>query len=134
MIGGHGHVTPRSDGAKARCGGPGICAACSRELAQAQNLAEFNPDWTIRPGVLLADEIAASGLRDPGAPAKISGLAPDVIAGVLDGSVQIDETLAAGLARIGGTARLWLALEQRYRADLAAGRKDISDPPAGADQ
>lgn len=30
---GHGHVHPRPDGAKARCGGPGICAACSREAA-----------------------------------------------------------------------------------------------------
>lgn len=30
---GHGHVTPRPDGAKVRCGGPGICSACSRELA-----------------------------------------------------------------------------------------------------
>jgi NTP pyrophosphatase (non-canonical NTP hydrolase) len=28
---GHGHVTPNPDGSKARCGGPGICAACSRE-------------------------------------------------------------------------------------------------------
>ncbi len=30
---GHGHVTPNADGSKARCGGPGICAACSRESA-----------------------------------------------------------------------------------------------------
>lgn len=33
MIGGHGHVTPRADGAKARCGGPTICSECARELA-----------------------------------------------------------------------------------------------------
>jgi hypothetical protein len=30
---GHGHVTPNPDGAKARCGGPGLCGACARELA-----------------------------------------------------------------------------------------------------
>jgi hypothetical protein len=30
---GHGHVTPRPDGAKARCGGPGICPDCSKEQA-----------------------------------------------------------------------------------------------------
>lgn len=37
MIGGHGHVTPRPDGAKARCGGPGLCTTCSREqVAQCQ--------------------------------------------------------------------------------------------------
>lgn len=26
---GHGHVYPRPDGVKARCGGPGVCAYCS---------------------------------------------------------------------------------------------------------
>lgn len=36
MIGGHGHVTPRPDGAKARCGGPGLCAQCSQEQARKQ--------------------------------------------------------------------------------------------------
>lgn len=30
---GHGHVRPRPDGVKARCGGPGLCAACAREAA-----------------------------------------------------------------------------------------------------
>lgn len=28
---GHGHVTPRPDGLKARCGGPGICHTCNEE-------------------------------------------------------------------------------------------------------
>lgn len=31
---GHGHVYPRPDGIRARCGGPGICAECSREAAR----------------------------------------------------------------------------------------------------
>ena len=30
---GHGHVTPNPDGTQARCGGPGICGECSREMA-----------------------------------------------------------------------------------------------------
>jgi len=33
---GHGHVRLRPDGVKARCGGPGLCAECSRELAQME--------------------------------------------------------------------------------------------------
>ncbi|HJR04376.1 MAG TPA: hypothetical protein VKA83_22230 [Methylomirabilota bacterium] len=33
---GHGHVWPRPDGAKARCGGPGICRVCSADQAQHQ--------------------------------------------------------------------------------------------------
>jgi hypothetical protein len=31
---GHGHVRPRPDGFRARCGGPGICGQCSREASQ----------------------------------------------------------------------------------------------------
>lgn len=30
---GHGHVFPRPDGLKARCGGPGLCVECSHDLA-----------------------------------------------------------------------------------------------------
>lgn len=48
---GHGHVHPRPDGAKARCGGPGICSECSREQAAdvaarraALERAEFRGD------------------------------------------------------------------------------------------
>ncbi len=87
----------------------------------------FDPDWTMRPGVHLAEEIEATGLRAPTAPAKISGLPPEAIAGVLDGSVEITPSIAEGLARIGGTARLWLAIEQNYRRALASGKRDISD-------
>lgn len=32
---GHGHVNPRPDGVRARCGGPGFCAECSHEQAMA---------------------------------------------------------------------------------------------------
>jgi ribosomal protein S27AE len=68
---GHGHVWPRPDGAKVRCGGPGICPACSMDLAAHQprftcprcNMVSYLPrdiaegycgnchDWTgTRPG------------------------------------------------------------------------------------
>ena len=30
---GHGHVRPRKDGMKARCGGPAICSECAKEAA-----------------------------------------------------------------------------------------------------
>lgn len=30
---GHGHVWPRPDGVKARCGGPGMCTQCSHDQA-----------------------------------------------------------------------------------------------------
>ena len=37
MNGGHGHVIPRPDGAKARCGGPALCSVCAAELAAAED-------------------------------------------------------------------------------------------------
>jgi hypothetical protein len=33
---GHGHVFKRPDGVKARCGCPGMCSECSRDLARAE--------------------------------------------------------------------------------------------------
>jgi len=33
---GHGHVYPRADGVKARCGGPGLCEVCSADQARKQ--------------------------------------------------------------------------------------------------
>ncbi|MBL4833611.1 MAG: hypothetical protein JKY26_06505 [Pseudomonas sp.] len=33
---GHGHVYHRPDGERARCGGPGICAQCSKDQAQKE--------------------------------------------------------------------------------------------------
>jgi hypothetical protein len=40
----HGHVTPRRDGAKNRCGGPACCSDCARELA-AQDARLFGDGW-----------------------------------------------------------------------------------------
>lgn len=34
QISGHGHVFPRVDGVRARCGGPPFCDACNSELAR----------------------------------------------------------------------------------------------------
>lgn len=31
---GHGHVFPRPDGVRARCGGPGLCKVCSADAAK----------------------------------------------------------------------------------------------------
>lgn len=34
---GHGHVYPRIDGVKARCGGPGLCSECARDAGRLHN-------------------------------------------------------------------------------------------------
>lgn len=31
---GHGHVFPRTDGVKARCGGPYLCSLCAQDAAR----------------------------------------------------------------------------------------------------
>lgn len=31
---GHGHVYPRPDGVKARCGGPALCSTCAADAAR----------------------------------------------------------------------------------------------------
>lgn len=41
---GHGHVYPRPDGVKARCGGPGICSECASALARKQHEASTAKD------------------------------------------------------------------------------------------
>ncbi|OAE72576.1 hypothetical protein A7J71_11190 [Achromobacter insolitus] len=40
----HGWVTPRADGARARCGGPGVCATCDTEaMHEAMLTGVFGP-------------------------------------------------------------------------------------------
>lgn len=38
---GHGHVYPRPDGMKARCGGPGLCCVCRQDLAESDPAARL---------------------------------------------------------------------------------------------
>lgn len=42
---GHGHVIPRPDGVKARCGGPALCGVCAKELAAQQTQPPGFADW-----------------------------------------------------------------------------------------
>lgn len=45
---GHGHVRPRPDGIRARCGGPGLCRECSQEMTQL-NAAPPARQWGFTP-------------------------------------------------------------------------------------
>jgi plasmid maintenance system antidote protein VapI len=96
----------------------------------------FDPDWTMRPGVTLREMLDDSGMSVR-VIAKIAGLAPAVIQGVLDGSVPITEPIAERLARAltdnAMTAQFWCNLEAAYWDGLAAGKKDLSDEMAGGE-
>lgn len=45
MIDAHGHVIPRPDGYKAKCGGPAMCRYCQQELDALRTKANAVPDY-----------------------------------------------------------------------------------------
>ncbi|MFT2180810.1 hypothetical protein [Pseudomonas aeruginosa] len=45
---GHGHVLPRADGVKMRCGGPGLCSECTADASRAR-AALAQPSPTLPP-------------------------------------------------------------------------------------
>jgi hypothetical protein len=49
---GHGHVFPRPDGVRARCGGPGICKECAHD-AQRKQAISAEAERNRRPGCKL---------------------------------------------------------------------------------
>lgn len=86
----------------------------------------FAPDWTIRPGVLLAELLRDRGLAPEDLAA--SGRLPlATVRGILDGTVPVDGPAAAGIALATGTSgQTWLGAQQVHDADLARGAKDVS--------
>jgi len=48
-IHGHGHVVPRLDGGRMRCGGPGICDKCSAEKIQHDREKKEFTDEVLKP-------------------------------------------------------------------------------------
>jgi antitoxin HigA-1 len=89
-------------------------------------LHEFTPDWTIRPGVLLRQELAARGATPDELAASV-GLAAEVITEVIDGTRKINQMIAERLyAALGISASFWFNFQAKYDADIARGAKDTS--------
>jgi plasmid maintenance system antidote protein VapI len=83
----------------------------------------FDPDWTIHPGETLREWREENGLGVKAAATTCGRMDPVVFSAVESGKRRITKTIAAQLQH--GTcipARLWLSLEERFRADLKAGR------------
>lgn len=98
----------------------------------------FDPDWTMRPGVILREMMDYEGLTGRMGVrmiAKIAGLDEAVVEGILSGTEQITPViatrLACGTAPLRVPAQFWLNAETIYRDGLAKGKKDISDDTAG---
>lgn len=74
----HGWVTPRADGARARCGGPGVCATCDTEaMHEAMLTGCFGVVPTATPSWLDGGADAVEMAREdgllPAAPSKYAG-------------------------------------------------------------
>ena len=86
---GHGHVVRRDDGYLARCGGPGLCGQCARELA-AQHGA-------LGPLMELYDTYDAGvWLRAP--QATLGGERPVALLATADGARRVVSVLHAILS------------------------------------
>lgn len=92
----------------------------------------FKPDWTIAPSETLRDLLSERGMS-----ARVLSIACggrrvkppawDLITDVLKHD-PLTQAHADCLARgTGVPARTWIALETRYRADLAAGLRDATE-------
>lgn len=86
---------------------------------------QWDPDWVVRPGVILDEEMQERGLTAD-AVASACDLDVEVMKGLLAGTEPLTPEIAASLSVLLGTsATLWLNLEQAYRSGLAKGKKDL---------
>lgn len=87
----------------------------------------FEPDWTLHPGVCLREILDDRGISEAGL-ARMTGLGPETIAGILGFTVTIDGLIAERLeAALGGpSAGFWLNYQANYQRDLARGARDVS--------
>ncbi|MFO5967309.1 hypothetical protein [Pseudomonas aeruginosa] len=78
---GHGHVFPRADGVKMRCGGPGLCSECTADASRARaTLAQPSPasdldPFNLAPHAGAFNEAPAEALKPE--PAEVER--PDVV-------------------------------------------------------
>lgn len=87
----------------------------------------FEPDWTLHPGICLRKILDDRGISKAEL-ARMTGLGPETIAGILGFTVAIDRLTARRLeAALGGpSAQFWLNYQANYQRDLARGAKDVS--------
>ncbi len=100
----------------------------------------FDPDWTVAPAATLEDWLGERGIDVSGKHAMAAGEYGHLPAGrkigaqnataainaVLDRQ-PLTEPMARTLWEVTGISiEFWLNFERQYRADLAAGRKDVT--------
>lgn len=89
-------------------------------------MSRWDPDWVVKPGDFLKEWIDENGMSSA-AVANVCDLSPEVVEGLLNGSVAIDAGIASRLAN--GTSipvGLWLNLQRIFNEGVAAGKKVIT--------
>jgi addiction module HigA family antidote len=82
-------------------------------------------DWTVRPGEILREWMEEIGLSVRATAISCARMPVERLERILDGRRRITKDDAMRLqVGTGIPAGLWVKMEARYRADLAAGRKD----------
>ncbi len=85
-------------------------------------MSAWTPDWVMAPGEILYDYLDENG----GSVADLAvatGLSPEVLAGILDGSEPITDEIAEVLHQATNVSAIfWLNLERAYREGLAEGK------------
>lgn len=82
----------------------------------------LEPDWVIRPGELLKEELVERGIP-PRMLKRACGLTDAEVEGLFTGETEITEQTAQRLGHFLGTSgKLWRNLETAYRCGLAAGK------------
>lgn len=104
---GHGHVYPRPDGVKARCGGPGLCGLCSRDQ-----------------GLLLASQKSPSP-TEPAMPADQSTIPKGWVPLRMEWEPGYPEDVAFGPQRMMDRLKKWL---DKYFARVVAERNADAMP------
>jgi len=81
-------------------------------------MTSFKPNWSSSPGTTIAAILRSRRVSNADF-AKRSGFEAAFVEALLEGSGQIDQTVAAILEReLGSTSQFWLVRESRYRESL----------------
>lgn len=99
-----------------------VAGACIEGRAYYR-LRPFDPDWTVAPGETLREWRQENALTVQAAATRCAWMPRDQYERIEEGLEPITSDIALALAHgTGISARMWMNLERRYRADLKAGK------------
>jgi addiction module HigA family antidote len=117
---------PYLEGTEANAANDDGQVVISAEPERAASDRPFEPDWTLRPGVLLVNAFTEQGMTAETF-AESSGLTRQTVADLIDGAARVDADIAQAIAAaLGTSATMWLTAQDIYDSDIARGAQDVS--------